>query len=531
MIILVLILTQLVTLLALLWAGRTTGENALQNEAKTALSLLTRVTVDNTRAYLQAAASVVEINRALGGLGIDNSASPSQHAASLNSILNAIPQIDGASYTRPDGRFVFVSRQNKVPERRFLRIITPRPARQVTDGFIDPASRITEQRPVTSTYAPNTRPWFKLAMQNQGHTVWTPPYVFAASQLPGVTVASTFGDNGQNVMAIDIQLNGLARLLQHTQMSREGRAFIADMNGHAIAASRAWPVNVQGRLPTLAEVADPPLQTILKQTRNLNTTPFQTEETLDFRVNGERYAAVLRTLEVAPDMHWLVGVYAPQSDFTTELLAVYRDQLWFIGVFILLSSLLAWPLAFQVTRPLASLQRQATTDALTGLVNRASFLGVLHDELTRAALHPHELGVVILDLDGFKQVNDSRGHATGDEVLHAVAARLLSSVRAGDTLGRLGGDEFALLLKGDTRERVKLRVESIIHELTRHPVTVEQTEFFLGATAGLAFNDRQFRRGSAELLAAADKALMYGKRQAKGRVWLEGETHNTSFND
>lgn len=529
LIVMVLLLMQLLTLLGLLWVNKTSSERAIQTQARSALGQLVRVTADNTRAYLQAAADVVHLTRATINTGQMRLGSPEQQATALNAVLHAVPQVDGAMIGRRDGSFVFVRHSvGAVAGGHFVRVIEVQPVRRVTDATIGAAGQISGRQVVQNPYDPRARPWYKMAQSSPGEAVWTEPYVFASSRAPGITVASTLNGSQSGadaVVAMDVQLSGLAGLLQSLQVSAHGRAFIADQGGHAIAASRAWPNRVQGRIPKLSEVGDPPLQALLAGKEVLKVN--QEEPLRLFRVKGERYAAVLREVEVAPGMRWIVGVYAPEADFTGELGTVYRQQLWAIVMFTLFSMLLAWPLAFQATKPLAFLQRQATTDPLTGLSNRASFLANLQEELRQAPSSGGGIGVAMLDLDGFKSVNDTFGHGIGDEVLRAIGARLLSSVRAGDTLGRLGGDEFALILQGDNRERIRLRIEGIIHELTYHPVMVEGKSHSLGATVGLAFYDRATRQSSDELLAEADRALMNGKRHEKGRVWVVGESPKT----
>ncbi|MEA2428706.1 MAG: hypothetical protein QOF37_2334, partial [Thermoleophilaceae bacterium] len=102
---------------------------------------------------------------------------------------------------------------------------------------------------------------------------------------------------------------------------------------------------------------------------------------------------------------------------------------------------------------LAELESQATTDPLTGAANRRSFQASLDAELKRAARDGRALTLVLIDLDGFKQINDTHGHPFGDGVLQMVAEKLRSSLRATDVVARVGGDEFAVLLPATTRER------------------------------------------------------------------------------
>lgn len=549
LIVVMLLLTQLLTLLGLLWVNKTSSERALRTQVHTSLTHLVRVTAETTRAYLHGPAEVVELQRAGMSSGQMNFGTAPQQMAGLNGVLNAVREVDGAMTGRPDGRFVFVQRGATTPGQppqapgesggqgdhsalRFVLSVNTQPVRRVTQGHITAQGQLLNMTEVSNPYDPRQRPWYKQAMQSPGQTVWTAPYIFAASRKPGITVSSTVQAPNQPisaVVAMDVRLDGLAGLLQNLQISPNGRAFIADTQGHAVATSRAWPGDLENRVPLLREISDPPLQALLA---GQDALPGQGQEKLRmYSVGKVRYAAVLRDVQVTPEMRWLIGVYAPEADFNAELQEASRKQLWAILLFTLFSVLVAWPLAFRATRPLANLQRQATTDALTGLANRASLLALLHEELRQVKLSNNELAVVLLDLDGFKAINDQYGHRVGDEVLLAVAARLLGSVRPGDMLGRLGGDEFALILKGGTRERIRLRIESIIQELSLRPLEVEGRQFSLGATAGLAFNEPALHREDDELLDAADQALMRGKRLEKGRVWAEGEGRNTVFQD
>ena len=518
---LALLLTQLLTLLGVLWVSRKNSEQALRLQVQGALTQLVRATSDNTSSYLSAAAQVVSINqRAFAGQ------TEPQLEQTLRAVIDAIPQIDGAMVGKGNGEFVFVRRDGQA---RFVRQIRVQPVRQVTDRFFDAQGKLLRTQTLPQAFDPRSRPWFQQALRAGGQPVWTAPYVFASSQLPGITVAATLPHAAPTpaVVAMDVQLRGLTRFLQSVQVSPGGRAFIADMQGHALAASRAWPNAVQGRIPTLSEVDDPPLQALLSGGTLNDVLSGNAEGVRQFSAGGQRYGAALRRFEVQPGMSWMIGVYAPEADFTGELGRLYDQQLWVILGVMLLSAALAWPLAFQATRPMNALHRQATTDALTGLQNRASFLAHLREVLSDPPNAQGEVGVVILDLDGFKAVNDTFGHARGDSVLAEIARRLQESVRSGDVLSRLGGDEFALIVKGRSREVVRLRVEGIIQDLQRRSVQLGSIEHQLGGTAGLAFREGEADNSAEELLARADKALLRGKRQGKGRVWISGESGST----
>ena len=158
------------------------------------------------------------------------------------------------------------------------------------------------------------------------------------------------------------------------------------------------------------------------------------------------------------------------------------------------------------------LRHQAFHDTLTGLANRALFADRLEQALLRGARGDHSVTVLLIDLDYFKAINDSFGHAAGDGLLREVAARLRSVVRAADTVARLGGDEFAVILdEGDADggavvERVFAAVES--------PFEVRGRSFPVTASIGLA-SSTPGETGADHLLRNADLAMYAAKAQGK----------------
>jgi diguanylate cyclase (GGDEF)-like protein/PAS domain S-box-containing protein len=167
------------------------------------------------------------------------------------------------------------------------------------------------------------------------------------------------------------------------------------------------------------------------------------------------------------------------------------------------------------------LSHQALHDSLTGLPNRALFRDRLGHALARGAWSgtrpgsPHS-GILFIDLDDFKVINDTLGHRIGDELLIEVGRRIQSAIRPGDTAARLGGDEFTVLLEdlGDTAE-AGLVADRILAQLAV-PFSLEGHEVVVGASIGIAIGDPSGAEAD-ELLRSADTALYEAKASGKGR--------------
>ena len=162
------------------------------------------------------------------------------------------------------------------------------------------------------------------------------------------------------------------------------------------------------------------------------------------------------------------------------------------------------------------LAHEATHDRLTGLANRALFDDRLQNALDRRRRNPHLLAVLLLDLDGFKQVNDVYGHEAGDRVLAEVAARLRRCVRTEDTVARLGGDEFTVLLDACVQEEAVDAVTDRILATLAQPISVGEIEVEVGASIGAAVCLGGVEPGT--LLSEADRQMCEVKHHGKGRV-------------
>jgi diguanylate cyclase (GGDEF)-like protein/PAS domain S-box-containing protein len=166
------------------------------------------------------------------------------------------------------------------------------------------------------------------------------------------------------------------------------------------------------------------------------------------------------------------------------------------------------------------LQHEAFHDPLTGLANRALFADRVTHALTRTRRDANErLAVLFVDLDEFKLVNDSLGHAAGDELLTAVAERIRACLRRQDTAARLGGDEFGILLEDADRPLAQEVAERILDAL-RQPFTLATRQLFVQASIGIAMSGEEGDSRTAtadDLLRNADAAMYTAKARGRGR--------------
>ena len=161
------------------------------------------------------------------------------------------------------------------------------------------------------------------------------------------------------------------------------------------------------------------------------------------------------------------------------------------------------------------LTRQAFHDALTGLPNRALFRDRLEQALARSARSRDRLAVLLFDLDGFKQINDTLGHDAGDKLLQEVARHFSDVTRPSDTVARLGGDEFALLVEGADQALAQGVADRLLEQLAE-PVPMDGRELSVGASVGIVLHPGGPAEGE-DLLRHADLAMYAAKEAGRNR--------------
>lgn len=164
-------------------------------------------------------------------------------------------------------------------------------------------------------------------------------------------------------------------------------------------------------------------------------------------------------------------------------------------------------------------------DALTGLGNRLLFDKQLSDAVEHRQQHGGDLAVLLIDLDGFKTINDTLGHGTGDSVLKHLASRLRNVLRDGDKIGRLGGDEFVIIQFGNEQPKEATALATRLLELVKTPFSIDGQKLVIGASIGIAVAGGDYQDAD-QLLRAADLAMYRAKADGRGRFrFFEPEFH------
>ena len=168
------------------------------------------------------------------------------------------------------------------------------------------------------------------------------------------------------------------------------------------------------------------------------------------------------------------------------------------------------------------LREQATHDPLTCLWNRSSIMDILTRELAKAEREASSVGVIMADLDHFKEINDTFGHLAGDAVLCEAAKRMQASMRSYDAVGRYGGDEFLIVLPGSTNSTAVHLAERLRSALSREPVRLAESSVAFTISLGVSKSIPGEGMSPELVIRAADEALYRSKELGRNRVeWAE----------
>jgi diguanylate cyclase len=369
-----------------------------------------------------------------------------------------------------------------------------------------------------ATYAPDLREWYKRA-KSAGKTVWTAPYTsFTSKQLIITKARPVTNVKGelQGVLAADLSLNNLSDYLQKLAVSANGVAYIVARDGGLIAtSSRKIPATEVFEKKLLQVNLNDAEESIAKlsydKIRNLMDADIFTPKTDSFEMKGlgQTYVAAL-PMHDAYGLDWLLVVAIPRTDLMGDV----ERNVWLnigiialVGLFVLMFGIyvLNWittdirrinvaalrlsrwekatPIKVDRKDELGDLARSfyimeqgLMHDALSGLLNREAFRAKLSQRLAAK----QAFNVLFLDLNLFKQVNDTYGHEAGDIVLRVTAQRLKETLGDHGDVGRLGGDEFVIAFAAqgaDASLHLEQRSDLVakINTLIREPIVISDT--------------------------------------------------------
>lgn len=445
--------------------------------------------------------------------------------------LSAAPTIAAMSVAQADGSFVSVVRSGELFLSRTGRLDGSRLTVRV-DEYSAGLKYLRGWDGGPQHVDIRLRPWYRLGLQAP-ELVWTDAYLREDSASPGITATVRLHDAAGldvGILAIDIDIQALSDFIARIPAVQNGSAAMVDRHGRVIAFSgsnRLSGNQSPDRLARFEEVAGLALRRFYRlHGQNQSAAGLPSDGSPErYDSDGRAHIGLIRPVSVfGSQPGWKLIAQAPVAGFTAQLTELFEDQILPLVLGIVLPGLLAAGVIMGLTRPLFRLHADATVDRLTGVLNRIEFerrLGAM-SRSRRETESGQQLALVILDLDGFKQINDRFGHGAGDSVLKQFAARLKSRLRKDDLIGRLGGDEFLIALRLDSPGAAAEHIEKIRQRSVNEPFRINAGFQQAGATAGIAWLDPGFSPQAA--IADADQALVTGKALSKNcSYWISSQ--------
>jgi len=235
---------------------------------------------------------------------------------------------------------------------------------------------------------------------------------------------------------------------------------------------------------------------------------------------------------ISSDENKVIGAFEIYKDITRDrqtIASLIRKNVAILSIVLFLvfapSMLVVWKLTRRLALTHSELKQQASVDSLTGLLTRSEVLAQTSERIFCPSRrqkdmtgHTGSVGIIMLDIDHFKKINDTYGHLAGDLVLKAVAQRIVSVLRQEDIVGRYGGEEFLVVLPESSLETARYLGERIRHVIAEHPFPCQGTSLPVTVSAGVSFCASGDERGFDVALQEADKALYLAKDGGRNQV-------------
>jgi diguanylate cyclase (GGDEF)-like protein len=321
------------------------------------------------------------------------------------------------------------------------------------------------------------------------------------------------------VVAVELELNGK---LGAASGSNDAIAFSGvglNQNSVSVGTLRVSTTTADEYVQEVKRLTDRELvlrkgNSVLAATVTPPSKTLGNDESADLTTDGVDYRG--REASLNPESQESLLILGPPE--SGGLLGVGRPAAAILIWFLVAAVVLAWGLARTLTRLHQRVETQAVTDPLTGLWNRRYMAQVLEREVDRALRFGHEMSLIIIDVDDFKEINDREGHLQGDVVLEAVAEVVADATRSIDVAARYGGDELALMLFETGREGAKALGERLTQQM-RETEVPKRNGGTMGVTISVGVATLPDAADDLEsLVDAADHALLRAKRAGKNKL-------------
>ncbi len=438
---------------------------------------------------------------------------PRDHATlakRLYDTMQARDQIDALFVAFPNGDFVHVRRIENGYETRVFNGGTHSTERYLNDrGFVQRAYQVG----AVPFFDATRLPWYTDA-RSATAPVWTDPYPLPTTNMPGVTTASAARNAEgvlQAVVGADVRVDAISAFLDTLPLGERGEAFVMSADGDVVAAPTVYDDAIAAALAD-GEVTVPGSALGVE-------VPTGTGDAGGVEVVRGMQGDLMTLSAGFPAssrLPWTLQVRTQASAISPGIHALERTSLWatvIVGALVLVATVLL----FQLRRPLGELHQRASTDDLTRLANRYEFRRRGQTLVDDAYERAEPVCVAMFDLDDFKRVNDTEGHAAGDRALRAASDALREATGPDDVVARFGGDEFVVVRAVGDEAVPYVTVERIRDHMERGINRRRRSGEPLGVTAGYALSGSDYR-SLRSLAQEADAALVSGKQQAKGQT-------------
>lgn len=529
-------------LIVIALAFSTSGRAQETEDVNQVIRVLSHETASSTDNYLMPAviASNVVAEWLANPLNTERSADATELTDLLLTTVSENDSFDGIFVGYPNGEFSYVHRSDETNDGGY-RVKTIRLESTGADGARELAlvSRINwlaSDRSLTGaeilpddTYDPRDRSWYQGAL-NAPAGGWTEPYAFFTSGLPGVTRFRALQDRTGEIVAVvgtDVRIAQLSAFVMDRSPSANGLTFILGENDSVIAhPDLDQLVSGDAGLRQVSEFSDPRVAAA----RSIDALPQPATNTgaidpmfesriTNVSLTDKPFTFAVTPLSTAPG--WNLVVTTPESDFL-DATRVSRDNLGRIAL--AMAAALAFALIVMTRATMRQLRADAFSDSLTGLANRKRAMQMMD------TLRDNNEGFIaaIVDIDAFKPVNDTHGHAAGDEVLKRIARQLDRAASDEGLACRLGGDEFLIILPGFEAGAALSLSRSIVADAGR-PQEAETVGTVTVSIGLAAFIPNAVRPSVVSTLRNADIALYLAKRSGGNQAILFDEKlHSTS---